>query len=334
MFIAMNRFQVKVTQADAFQKLWAERESHLSEIEGFIRFNLLRGPVKEGAQTLEFVSHSTWLNEKSFMVWVHSESFKKAHGSSFQTRDMLAGPPQFTGYSVVLDEVAGERKDFRSSYLDQLVEKHFAHESEAQKELKRWAEEEGLPAIRIGAYEGRLLELLLRASGAKRGVEIGTLGGYSASWLLRALPEDGKLITLELDADRAAKAQAKLNELGYLGRVEVLAGNARETLNEKLSDIKDLDFVFIDADKASYAHYVEWALPRLRKGGLILIDNAYLWGGMNYFGRDEAFEKDIGGYSKAQFEGMSACWKQLAYNDAFAGLILPTGEGLGLAIKL
>jgi|GEM_PF-173145 len=339
MFIAMNRFQVKVPQADAFQKVWAERESFLSEFEGFIRFQLLRGQVKEGAESVEFVSHSTWLNEGAFLAWMNSDSSKKAHSKPAEsgkptTRDMVMGPPQFQGYEVALDQVAGDRTDYRSTYQDQVVERHFANETDEQKELKTWAEKEGLPAIRIGPFEGRLLEVLLRANGAKRGVEIGTLGGYSASWILRALPSDGHLTTLELDEERAGKAQAKLNELGYAGRVEVLAGDARKVLNEKLKDISNLDFVFIDADKASYAHYVEWAIPRLRKGGLILTDNAYIWGGMNYFGRDPDFQKDIGGYTKAQFEGMSACWKQLAHNPELSGLILPTGEGLGIAVKI
>lgn len=334
MFIAMNRFQVKVLHADAFQKVWEERESFLSQNEGFIRFHLLRASPKEGAEVVDFVSHSTWRDETSFLGWMNSEWSKKAHSGASTTREMLAGPPQFQGYSVVLDQVRGERTDYRSSAMDQIVESHFAHESEAQKELKRWAESEGLPSIRIGAFEGRLLEILLRANGSRRGVEIGTLGGYSASWLLRALPEDGKLITLELDAERAKRAQEKLNELGWGSRVEVLAGNARSILNENLKDLKDLDFVFIDADKASYAHYVEWAVPRLRKGGLILTDNSYIWGGMQYFGHESSFQKDSKSYTKAQFDGMSACWKQLCQNDQLASLILPTGEGLGIAVKL
>jgi caffeoyl-CoA O-methyltransferase len=223
--------------------------------------------------------------------------------------------------------------------LDQVVEKSFAHEDEAQKELKRWAQEEGLPPIRIGAFEGRLLECLLRASGARRGLEIGTLGGYSASWLLRALGPQGHLITLELDPKRAERAQKKLNDLGWGPRVEVIAGDAKQILSKKLNDISDLDFVFIDADKASYPFYVEWAISHLRQGGLILADNAYIWGGMNFYGQpsdkvSRGVHQGLHEYSKTQFEGMSLTWQKLASHPELASIILPTGEGLGLAVKL
>jgi predicted O-methyltransferase YrrM/heme-degrading monooxygenase HmoA len=345
MFIAMNRFQVKAASADAFENVWRERESYLGQVPGFIRFHLLRASSvgqrapASGPESVEFISHSTWLTESAFLGWLDSDASRKAHSGASGTREMLIGPPEFRFYRVALDQVAGDRTDFRSAYLDQLVEKTFSQESDAQIELKRWAESESLPPIRIGAFEGRLLECLLRASGARRGLEIGTLGGYSASWLLRALPEDGHLISLELDPQRAQRAQDKLNELGLGSRIEVLHGDAKRVLNENLKDLRDLDFVFIDADKGSYPDYIDWAVPRLRKGALLIADNAYIWGAMNHFGADaeslpKGVHKGLHEYSRSQFEGMSSAWKKLAYHPELASVILPTGEGLGLAVKI
>jgi caffeoyl-CoA O-methyltransferase len=346
MFIAMNRFQVKASSANDFEKIWRERDSHLSKVEGFVRFQLLRGSLRKHDEQdrVEFVSHSTWLTEQNFLAWTESEEFRRAHAPSegrSATREMLLGPPEFRSYSVVLDQVPSERSDFRSVHQDLVVEKHFVSESEAQQELRRWALDVGLPPIRVGAFEGRLIECLLRANGARKGVEIGTLGGYSASWILGAMPRDAQLYTLELEVERAQAAQAKLNSLGFEGRVQVIAGDARQQLqeHESLKDIKDLDFVFIDADKASYGDYVTWAIPRLRKGGLLLADNAYIWGAMNHYGKVASdlplpASKGRHSYSKTQFEGMSRAWQQMAEHPELASIILPTGEGLGLAVKI
>src|SRR5690606_8363737 len=108
MFIAMNRFQVKKGHEDAFQKVWAERQSYLGQVEGFVRFHLLRSAgMGPEAPHCEFVSYSQWTDRKAFEGWLHGDFSKKAHSSSSGTREMLAGPPQFTGYEAVLDEVPG-----------------------------------------------------------------------------------------------------------------------------------------------------------------------------------------------------------------------------------
>jgi predicted O-methyltransferase YrrM/heme-degrading monooxygenase HmoA len=341
MFIAMNRFQVKTEFADSFEKHWRERESFLDRFSGFIRFRLLRSEALFGApvDVTEFVSHSEWLNQASFEEWLHSDFSRKAHGKGGSTiKDWLTAPPKFSGYNEVMDQVPGHRTDFRSVRQDLLVEEHFSRETVSQKQLLAKGNESGLPPISVGAFEGRILEILLRAINAKRGIEFGTLGGYSASWLARALPADGELLTLELDPKRAEWAQLQLDALKPNCKVRVLAGDAMKNL-ETLQGWDSLDFVFIDADKNSYAKYAAWALPRLRKGGLILADNAYLWGAMNYFGKnaDELTPPTAEGlhaWSQRQFEGMSDCWKLLSTEDSLASIILPTGEGLGIAIKI
>lgn len=337
----MNRFQVKTESADLFEKHWRDRESFLNHFSGFVRFRLLKSEPLFGAPTdvTEFVSHSEWLDQASFEEWLHSDFSRKAHGKGGSTiKDWMMGPPKFSGYNEVMDQVPGHRTDFRSVRQDILVENHFAKETEAQKELLKKGNESGLPPISVGPFEGRILEILLRAINAKRGIEFGTLGGYSASWLARALPGDGELLTLELDPKRAEWAQAHIDALKPACKVRVLAGDAMKTL-ETLKGWDSLDFVFIDADKNSYPKYAAWALPRLRKGGLILADNAYLWGAMNHFGKPAETlhppkAEGLHSWSKNQFEGMSDCWKLLSTDDSLASIILPTGEGLGIAIKL
>ena len=130
--------------------------------------------------------------------------------------------------------------------------------------------EAGLPDIAVAPNQGKLLHLLARMHGAKRILEIGTLGGYSAIWLARALPPGGKLTTLEYDPKHAEVARANLARAGLADRVEVIAGRALDTL-PKLSG--PFDFFFIDANKDGYPDYFRWALKLSRSGGVMVFDN-------------------------------------------------------------
>ncbi|MDT6982038.1 O-methyltransferase [Streptomyces lusitanus] len=132
----------------------------------------------------------------------------------------------------------------------------------------------GLPPIAVSPLQGKLLQLLARLQGARRVLEIGTLGGYSTIWLGRALPADGRLVTLEYDPRHAEVAVRNLARAGLAERVEVRVGPALETL-PKLADEQPppFDLVFIDADKANNPHYVEWALRLTAAGSLIVLDN-------------------------------------------------------------
>jgi len=134
-----------------------------------------------------------------------------------------------------------------------------------------------MPEIQVGPSEGRLLELLLRLARARNVVEIGTLAGYSALWMLRALPESGHLWTLERDAAHAEVAAEVFRDAGVEDRITMLVGDAVDSL-PKLSDSGPFCAVFIDADKARYDWYGRWATNHLRKGGLLIGDNAYLFG--------------------------------------------------------
>jgi caffeoyl-CoA O-methyltransferase len=131
------------------------------------------------------------------------------------------------------------------------------------------------PAMLSGAVEGRLLETLVFAAGARRVLEFGTYSGYSALSMARALPPDGRIFTLEVDPEHAAFAQRHIDASPYADRIEVLLGPALESV-ERLDG--PFDLAFIDADKENYRHYYEAALGKLSPRGLIVVDNT-LWSG-------------------------------------------------------
>jgi predicted O-methyltransferase YrrM len=130
----------------------------------------------------------------------------------------------------------------------------------------------GLPAIAVAPNHGKLLHLLARLQGARRILEIGTLAGYSTIWLARALPPDGRLITLEVDERHAAVAGANLERAGVADRAEIRVGRALDTLPALGADAP-FDLVFIDADKENNPDYFRWALRLSREGSLIVVDN-------------------------------------------------------------
>jgi predicted O-methyltransferase YrrM len=136
------------------------------------------------------------------------------------------------------------------------------------------SEAAGLPPIAVARNQGKLLHLLARLTGARRILEIGTLGGYSTIWLARALPPDGRLITLEADARHAEVARANLARAGLAEVVEVRVGRALEVLSGLAAEGGGpFDFVFLDADKSNTPAYLEWALRLTRRGSLIVADN-------------------------------------------------------------
>jgi caffeoyl-CoA O-methyltransferase len=142
---------------------------------------------------------------------------------------------------------------------------------------RAFAVPDGIPPIQVGPDEGRLLYLLLRLARARRVVEIGTLIGYSAIHLARAVPPDGHVWTIELEPRHAELARSNLAAAGLADRVTVCVGVARDVL-PTLVPHGLFDAVFIDADKVSYEHYARWAIANLVSGGLVIGDNAYLFG--------------------------------------------------------
>jgi caffeoyl-CoA O-methyltransferase len=142
---------------------------------------------------------------------------------------------------------------------------------------RAFAVPDGIPAIQVGPSDGKLIALLLRLVRATKVVEVGTLVGYSAIHMARALAPGGHLWSVEFEPRHAEVARANLAAAGVADRVTVVVGAGRDVL-PTLAPHAPLDAVFIDADKVNYDHYGRWAIDHLRPGGLVLGDNAYLFG--------------------------------------------------------
>jgi predicted O-methyltransferase YrrM len=154
--------------------------------------------------------------------------------------------------------------------VDRYIAERFIPEDAALEEALRDSERAGLPPIAVSATQGKWLHLMARAMGARRILEIGTLGGYSGIWLGRALPKGGRLITLELDAAHAEVARRNFVRAGLGDAIEVRLGPALQTLPTVRGPF---DLVFIDADKPGYTDYFGWAVRLARPGALIIADN-------------------------------------------------------------
>ncbi len=159
--------------------------------------------------------------------------------------------------------------------IDAYVAGLYAPPDEALTAALRESERAGLPSINVSASEGKLLQMLVEISGARRVLEIGTLGGYSAIHFARALPEDGALISLELDERYAEVARRNVERAGLSNKVEIREGDARDALAGIIENGEGpFDLIFIDADKEGYPEYLDWSLRLSRSGTLILGDNA------------------------------------------------------------
>jgi predicted O-methyltransferase YrrM len=163
--------------------------------------------------------------------------------------------------------------------IDDYIQNLFAPQDEALEAAVRESQRAGLPEIHVSPNEGKLLQLLAEMMGARRILEMGTLGGYSAINLARGMAEDGRLISLEIDEHHAEVARQNVERAGLAEKVEIRVGDARKLLAQLAeSDEGPFDLVFIDADKEGYPEYLEWALRLSRPGSLILGDNT-IWGG-------------------------------------------------------
>lgn len=171
------------------------------------------------------------------------------------------------------------------SYFDRL----FVGEDAVMAEALRAATAAGLPQIQVSPTQGKLLHQLARMVGARRVLEIGTLGGYSAIWMARALPADGRLISIEIDSKHATVAKASIERTGLVSKVEVRVGAALDLLPSIAAEsVGPFDLTFIDADKVNGAAYFEWALRLSRLGSVIIVDNVVRGGGVLNASSDDA----------------------------------------------
>jgi predicted O-methyltransferase YrrM len=189
----------------------------------------------------------------------------------------------------------------------------------------------GLPSIQVSPPQGKLLNLLARAMGARAILELGTLGGYSSLWMARALPPGGRLVTLEADPTHAEVAHSNLAGAGMADRVEIRLGPALETLPKLLADGSGpFDLVFIDADKVGYADYLGWAHRLSRVGSLIVADNVIRGGSVVDPSSDDEASQGIRRFYRAlaTSPGLSATAIQTVGTKGYDGLafILVTAD--------
>jgi caffeoyl-CoA O-methyltransferase len=207
--------------------------------------------------------------------------------------------------------------------IERYVTELYAPEDEILRDIRARSKQAGLPDIQIAALDARHLEVLTRASRARRAVEIGTLGGYSGVAILRGLSPDGVLDTFEIDPEHARVAAESFRRAGFAERARIHLGSAREQLGSIESE-GPFDLCFIDADKESYPVYLDWAARNLRSSGLVIGDNAFLFG--------ELGRRTVEPGSPA-LAAMQAFHQRLARSGEFRATVLPTGEGLAVAVR-
>jgi caffeoyl-CoA O-methyltransferase len=195
----------------------------------------------------------------------------------------------------------------------------FAREDELLLALREEADRTGLPPIAISPDEGRLLQVLLTSINARSVLEVGTLGGYSAIWMARVLPPDGRLVTIEIEPSHARFAERYVERAGLSDRVEVRIGRALDLL--PAFDGEKFDVMFLDADKEPLVTYLEWAFRLVRPGGFVIADNA-LWGG-RVFDQEADDEKTV---AVREFN------RRLATDPRVVGIVVPTHDGVAIGV--
>jgi predicted O-methyltransferase YrrM len=175
----------------------------------------------------------------------------------------------------------------RWSEVDHYFTRTLALHDDVLDTVQRSAAEAGLPDIAVTANQGKLLHLLAKLVGARRILEVGTLGGYSTIWLARALPADGRLVTIEADPTAVDVARRNIERAGLAEKVEIREGKALDVL-PTLEPDPPVDLAFIDADKVNNPRYVRWALELSRPGSVIVVDNVVRDGRVIEEGSDDA----------------------------------------------
>ncbi len=215
---------------------------------------------------------------------------------------------------------------YRTQPLLDFVTKTMAREDEVLKTIRETTVAKGLPPISVGPDEGRMLHFLASSVGAKKIVEVGTLAGYSACWLARSLPKGGMLHTIEFDPMHAKVAQENIATAGLSEKATVHIGAGTAVL-PSLEKHGPFDLVFIDADKVGYESYAKWAVKNVRSGGLVICDNAYLFGNLH---RELPADHE----DAPKVAPMRAALALLADEKLFASCaMIPTGEGMAVAVR-
>lgn len=201
----------------------------------------------------------------------------------------------------------------------------FKPEDSILREIRERSLKEGLPQIQLGDMDALHLEVIVRAIGAKKAVEIGTLAGYSGTAILRGLGKGGELFTFEYSAHHAKVSEESFRKAGFSKQVKIFIGPAIENLS-KVEYEGPFDVVFIDADKESYPAYLDWATKNLRPGGVVLADNTFAFGMI----ADQKLAKE----NEKEVKALREFNIKMAQSEYFRTTIFPTGEGLTMGVKI
>jgi len=201
------------------------------------------------------------------------------------------------------------------------IAEHTTREDAFLAELKKAAHAAGIPPIWIAAEQASFMQILLRAARAKDVIEVGTLAGYSAIVMARALPPEGRVRTIEIEPKHAEFARTWIAKSDVAGRVEVHVGGGMEVLPS--FETHSADAAFLDADKKSYPKYLEEAVRIVRPGGLILVDNALAFG--------QLLDLD---YTDREVPAMRAFNDLLAARKDLRSVIVPLGDGLWVGVRI
>lgn len=204
--------------------------------------------------------------------------------------------------------------------VSEYVNATFVREDESLARIRAQIPERGLPAIMIRPEEAAFLQVLVAASRARTAVEIGTLGGYSGTWIARALPEDGRLITLEVNPKHAEVARQHFQLAGVAGKVDLRVGDAHALLRS-LEPEGPFDFVFIDAEKEGYEDYLAWTLDNLRPGGVVAAHNAFRSGRVA-----DPENREAG------VDVMRAFNRAFANSSRLLATVYPAGDGMAIGV--
>jgi len=206
-----------------------------------------------------------------------------------------------------------------SDEINEYIAGLFANEDELLRELRDEAARAGMPAISVPPETARFLQVLVRAANAKSVLEVGTLGGYSAIWMARAMEKGGRIISLEIEPEHAAFARRYIERAGLAHAIEVRVGAALQLL--PTLDGEKFDIVFLDADKEPLPTYLDWALRLLRPGGLVIADNTLRGGKVVDPSADEPQVRAIREFNK-----------KLASSPRITGLVVPIGDGVAVGV--
>ena len=210
-----------------------------------------------------------------------------------------------------------------SLQIAEYLSNNFSAEDDFLSSLRKEAMAADIPAINISGEQGAFLQVLLLAMNAKYVLEIGSLAGYSAILMARALPSDGKVFCIEYNADYCDFIKRKAQQAGLSNVIEVHHGKGLDVLQTLLLE-HPLDFVFIDADKPNYTNYLHAALPLLRAGGVVCGDNTLAWG---------EIANDTTNHEPANVHALQQFNQAMRNHPQLKSTLVPLGDGMTMGVK-